>query len=293
MIFYEIQPLTVPTFKFAYSVELGKFRHSFNRVADFLELCILESGSIEQRHSDGRTEHIYPKMLSPLFCTDVCTSVSVGDGLNRHTTVGVGMKYTFRRYESESECNIAQLKHRMKDGFIFLVPFNEDISEIYDKAISIIKSIGISLSSESPAEMGTALSRYFSLTALFSDFVLKRLDNAVSTLPPSENLYASRAISYINESYAKKLTVEDIADFLEISSGYLQHIFRHVTGMTVVDYINSCRVTNAIKLMQSRGLSLKEASLNVGVSDPAYMSRLFRKVTGLSCREYMGRKFKE
>ena len=293
MRFFEIQPVTIPTFKFAYSVEIGKFRHSFNRVKDFLELCVLESGSIEQRHADGRTERIYPKMFSPLFCTDICTALSVGEGINRHTTVGVAMQYTFKRYDSESECNVADLKRRMKENFIILVPYHEDISEIYDKAISIIKSIGISLSSESPAEKGMALSRYFALTSLLTDFVLRRLDDAQSVLPPSEVLYASKAEGYINESYAKKLTVEDIADFLEISSGYLQHIFRHVTGMTVVDYINSCRVTNAIKLMQSRGLSLKEASLNVGVSDPAYMSRLFRKVTGLSCREYMGRKFKE
>ena len=49
-------------------------------------------------------------------------------------------------------------------------------------------------------------------------------------------------------------------------------------------------MTVAIDLVDNRGLSLKDAAYNVGIEDPAYMSRLFKKVTGLSFREYFREK---
>lgn len=293
MIFYEIHPESIPDFRFAYSVELGKFRHSFKCVKDFLELCIVEKGIIKQHHADGRVITVKPGELSAVVYTDNHTSCSVGEGINRHTTVGVGMKYTFKRYESELDCDFTLLKERMKKDYIILIPYHEDISEIYDKAINIIKSIGICIASDNTADRLSAVSKYFALMSLFTDFVLKKIDAITPLFAPSENRYVTKAVNYINQNYAGKITVENIAEFLEISEGYLQHIFRRVKGMTVTEYINICRVYNAIDLMRLHNISLKDAASNVGVSDPAYMSRLFKKVTGLSCREYFGNKYKE
>ena len=46
----------------------------------------------------------------------------------------------------------------------------------------------------------------------------------------------------------------------------------------------------AIELISTRRISLKEAAYNVGIDEPAYMSRLFKKVTGISYHEYFGNK---
>ena len=43
----------------------------------------------------------------------------------------------------------------------------------------------------------------------------------------------------------------------------------------------------AISLLGNKSITLKEISANVGIDDPAYMSRLFKKVTGISWREYV------
>ena len=42
--------------------------------------------------------------------------------------------------------------------------------------------------------------------------------------------------------------------------------------------------------METKNLSLKEAAYNVGIDDPAYMSRLFKKIIGLSVRDYFREK---
>jgi len=59
--------------------------------------------------------------------------------------------------------------------------------------------------------------------------------------------------------------------------------------MGITEYANRHRVGVAVSLMETRGLSLKEAAYNVGIEDPAYMSRLFKKVTGASYRDYASR----
>ena len=109
-------------------------------------------------------------------------------------------------------------------------------------------------------------------------------------LPPSEQAYAAKAVRYINLHYTRRLTVEDIAYHLGISEGYLHRIFKRVEDCSILTYLNRKRVYAAIDLMENRNLSLKEAAYNVGIEDPAYMSRLFKKTTGLSVREYFREK---
>jgi YesN/AraC family two-component response regulator len=63
-----------------------------------------------------------------------------------------------------------------------------------------------------------------------------------------------------------------------------------VKNTGVLEYINKRRVSVAIDLINNHHLSLKEAAYNVGISEPAYMSRLFKKVTGVSYLEYFRNK---
>ena len=47
---------------------------------------------------------------------------------------------------------------------------------------------------------------------------------------------------------------------------------------------------DAVNLINNKNISLKEAAHSVGIEDPAYMSRMFKKITGLSYREYFKNK---
>lgn len=292
MKFLEIEPLSLPKIVFAYSVEISKYSHKFHNFERFFEICMHETGTAECRYADGSVQPELPGMISTITYLDDVECASTGNGTNRHTTVGVNMAYIATKYESEAECDIDALKARMKEKYIILIPLFEVLDDIVDKIISTIKSIGVIFYSDDLAEKTMALSKWFALTSLLSDYVLKRLDNTISRLPPSEHMYASKAVKFISENYKRKITVEEISNYVELSEGHFQRIFHRVKGMSVVEYINTHRVKAVAELMTTQNISLKEAALNVGVTDPAYMSRLFKKVTGLSCREYMRQKDK-
>ncbi len=292
MKFVEIELLSLPKIVFAYSVEISKYSHRFSNYKRFFEICLHEEGDAECHYADGTVLAEFPGMINTITYLDDVVCSSVGSGLNRHTTVGVDMDYTAARYESEAECDVDALKARMKEKYIILVPIFEAVDGIGEKIVSLIRSIGADFYSGELSEKPMALSKWFALVSLLTDYVMKRLDNIESRLPPSEHMYASKAVKYISENYSRKLTVDEIAEYVELSVGHFQRLFHRVKGMSVVEYINVHRVTAAAELMVTQNITLREAALNVGISDPAYMSRLFKKVTGMSCREYLRQKSK-
>ena len=71
-----------------------------------------------------------------------------------------------------------------------------------------------------------------------------------------------------------------------VSQGYLQNIFKKVTGLTIIEYINREKI-DAVKRNTANGrMNLHDAAKFVGIEDQAYMSRLFKKVTGISFQQY-------
>lgn len=95
-----------------------------------------------------------------------------------------------------------------------------------------------------------------------------------------------QAKSYIEEHYQEKLTLTEIADILNISSGYLSNNFKKFTGMTLSDYIAHIKIEHAKELIDTHQYLMYEISDMLGFDNPYYFSKVFKKVTGISPREH-------
>lgn len=290
MIFYEIELNGIPTFKIACSVEYESYKNRFHRPVDYLEISLCEQGRIVYKHSDGTEERTDAGDLIPIFSDTECESYAYMGEKQRHTTVAVTVPYTLRRYESESECDVSALENRMKNNCIILIPYHHPMGSAYEEILYSLKKICVYAYSEKPDGRLRALSEWYKLTAKLTDTVYSVLSRTRKNALPSELVYADKAIKIIADNYARRLTVGEIAANLGISEGHLHRIFRKVNGMGITEYINKHRISVAINLISERGLSLKEAAQNTGIDDPAYMCRLFKKVTGITYREYFGDK---
>lgn len=108
-----------------------------------------------------------------------------------------------------------------------------------------------------------------------------------SDLGEKEKRIARRVRSCLEENYADSaLTVNGIAQAMNYSANYLGNAFRREYGMTVSDYLTRLRIDIARKLMEDTGLKFYEIAFRVGFNDQHYFSRIFRRVVGLSPREY-------
>ena len=289
MRFYEIEMLSVPQIEFACSVEYDKYGKHFYNSSDFLEICVCEAGRIVFGHSDGKEDISEPRMLS-LIVSDMCCETSAYQNeRQKHTTVGVKMQYRAVRYASAKECDLEALRLRMEMGRTVLLPYFEMLGDAFEEILHSIKKIAALYFSNSPCDKSRAIAQWYSLCAKLTEFVYARLSEENSVLPPSERMYVARAERYVLEHYTSRLSVGEIAAQLGISEGYLHRVFKRVKGIGILEYINRHRVSVALELMRIKGLTLAEAAANVGVEDPSYMSRLFKKVTGMSCRDYLSK----
>lgn len=102
-----------------------------------------------------------------------------------------------------------------------------------------------------------------------------------------------RAKRYILQNYGKEgIGLKEVAKALHISPYYLSHLFKDSEGVSVGRYIRDLRIARAKELLENSNLSIIEIGLEVGLGDPAYFSKIFRKETGFSPSEYR-RKIKQ
>lgn len=94
------------------------------------------------------------------------------------------------------------------------------------------------------------------------------------------------AVRIIHDRYISGVSIEDAASALGISSGHLSRIFRQETGYTFLDYLMLVRVKRAAELLRDPNVKVYEVADLVGYSDARYFGQVFRKITGLTPREF-------
>lgn len=102
--------------------------------------------------------------------------------------------------------------------------------------------------------------------------------------PPGQSStrrYISHTLDYVNKHFAEEIYVGVIAGTLHISDTYLSSLFKKGTGISISTYINEVRCQSASALLR-KGATVTEAALASGFNDPAYFSRIFKKMRGIS-----------
>ena len=91
---------------------------------------------------------------------------------------------------------------------------------------------------------------------------------------------------YLDEYFTEKIMLEELAEKFFINKFYLSKIFKETYGTTVNNYLISKRITRAKQLLRFTDMTEDEVGVAVGMGDANYFSRMFRKVEGISPREY-------
>lgn len=98
--------------------------------------------------------------------------------------------------------------------------------------------------------------------------------------------FVHMAKRYIHEHYTEKMTLSDIADHLKISPGYLSTSFSNYMNRTVSDYIAEVKIEHAKELIDSGEYLIYEIANQLGFENAYYFSKVFKKVTGMSPKNY-------
>lgn len=106
-------------------------------------------------------------------------------------------------------------------------------------------------------------------------------------IPLSSSHYTKRGYDYLMQNYHTGITGADIAEYLDISSGYFYKVFKADTGDSIHHFIVKLRLTKALTLLKNDpNLKIYEIADKVGFTDYKYFHRVFTSAYGVSPLKY-------
>ncbi len=86
---------------------------------------------------------------------------------------------------------------------------------------------------------------------------------------------------YIYDNYHREISVEEIADILNLNPNYLGSYFKKKTGYTLRQYVNSVRINKAKNLLSTGRYSVSGVAEQCGYQDIYYFSKVFKEIEGV------------
>lgn len=120
-------------------------------------------------------------------------------------------------------------------------------------------------------------------------FLSELVENTMYTKPVLENQkdrYIKKALEYIEHNYIQDIKVRDIADFIGINRSYLFSIFKENLNISPQEFLLKYRMEKAYILLNDYRLSISDIARSVGYKDPLSFSKVFKKVNGISPKNY-------
>lgn len=120
-------------------------------------------------------------------------------------------------------------------------------------------------------------------------FLMYRLKDHSHYVPNIENGIKEKIytiVNYIHTHYNEDISLSSLAGTFYISSYYLSHQFKSVTGYTVVQYIQMIRIKNAQYLLLNSDFKITRIAEIAGFSSFSQFNRVFHKFNGMSPSAY-------
>jgi len=140
-------------------------------------------------------------------------------------------------------------------------------------------------------ELTVLFDALFSSDDIFENYsyyfkILKVLFSMATLRDEAMNIFMQRVLEYIEKNFSKDISVSQLADMLHMSESNFYSVFKRQFGTSPISYINNYRLSLAAEYLRQSEDSISEICERVGIQDPLYFSKIFRKTYGVSPRAY-------
>ena len=125
---------------------------------------------------------------------------------------------------------------------------------------------------------GTALLMLADLIRYFS--VYSPPGTAVTQKQPNDTI--REIITYVNEHYMEKLTLDDISVHTGFTKEYFCRFFKQHMGITFLRYLNEVRISHAGRLLSTTDLPVSEVMTESGFTNQTIFNRIFKELYGMT-----------
>lgn len=115
----------------------------------------------------------------------------------------------------------------------------------------------------------------------------KLLSAAISTDDEFKNSDKIKMFyTYIKKNYAKKITLDEVAQLMNMSKVSFNRFMKKTTNHTFVEFLNDVRIDNASRLLVEEDHTISEIAFMCGFNNIANFNRTFKKIKGLTPSKY-------
>lgn len=105
-------------------------------------------------------------------------------------------------------------------------------------------------------------------------------------VPAKNNETVKKAIAFISSNYSSPITLETVAEHVQLSPAYFSTVFKQNSGSSFKDYLNMVRIEESKRLLSNTTYTILDIAVAVGYEDQSYFSKVFKKHTGLTPKQY-------
>ncbi len=211
--------------------------------------------------------------------------------------------------EGEGELTVENKRYFIKKGDCFLVPTNkisrycsksDDPYEYYwvgfsgSVADQVLEHLGflkddvyvrtfarqaeaVSILKELLQDEDAVKNDFLSLGAFYRMLGVLTRDDEVFRKADSETAIMHQLIQYVENNYMSDITVEDMAEYVNIHRSNVFRLFKKEYGVSPKEFITNYRMEKALFFLKNSDFSVKAIAYAVGYNNPAYFCKTFKK----------------
>lgn len=105
-------------------------------------------------------------------------------------------------------------------------------------------------------------------------------------IPSKNNELIKSAMMYISKHFNTPLTLEEVSEHVHLHPSYFSSMFKQSAGSSFKEYLNMVRIEESKRLLANTTFSIIDIAIAVGFEDQSYFSKVFKKYTGLTPKQF-------
>lgn len=140
-------------------------------------------------------------------------------------------------------------------------------------------------------ELNVLFDRIFATDDIWKNYsdcyaLIGYLVTIATPIPNKRHSGIQEVIAFINENYRNEITIKALANIANMSESNFHAVFKKQMGISPIAYLNNYRLSIAADKLTNTFDTVSEISYSVGINDPLYFSKLFKKTYGMTPKEY-------
>ena len=127
-----------------------------------------------------------------------------------------------------------------------------------------------------------------SILTLFLIYVMRNTSSDIFITENLEkvNVECMKIKNYIDSHYSENITLDFLSNLTYVNKFHLVHLFTKEMDISPINYLINKRIDESKNLLSTTNYSIRDISSIVGFSNSSYFSQMFKKIAGVSPKEY-------